>query len=130
MKGWKIVFGVGALGLLAGLGSLMSITNPGQPDYEEFATRSLMVYLKERCSKAPFGLADQCPEFLTANQPQIRRLVAENTERHNFIFFSVYRTELAVQSLLPILSALPLPAYQVETVGAFQKFYIYEIGRQ
>jgi hypothetical protein len=72
------------------------------------------VYLKDNvCAKASedFGgfLKRQCNLLVETGSPQVKQLIAETTERHNFIFFSIYRTDLSVSSFLP--------SYHFESVG-------------
>ena len=47
----------------------------------------------------------------------VQRLTA-NTRQQNFIFFSIYTTDLSVSSMIP--------SYHFETVGALQNFYTYK----
>jgi hypothetical protein len=108
---------------LAGLGGAMAITNPSQKAYEEYAIKQLTSYLKQNvCTQAPETLGKvlqhQCYTIVDLGRPQIKELIALRTKRQNFLLFSIYRTELSVPS--------PLPSYHFETVGAFQKFYVYE----
>jgi Domain of unknown function (DUF4359) len=108
-----------AIAGFAGLGLCLAATNPSQAAYEAYATQRLSAYLQENvCSDAPavFNLRKQCRSLVKSNQADIRRFVATNTHRQNFIFFSVYTTDLSVGSFLP--------SYQVKTVGMFQNFRI------
>ena len=110
---------------LIGVAAVLAITNPSQATYEEFATQAAIDYLgQEVCVKAPlaFGLQDQCQSALTSNQRQIRQMIAKGTQRQNFGFFSLYKTDLAVTSFLP--------SYHVEAVGVFQRFIIYKAIEQ
>ena len=112
---------------LAGLGVLMAVTSPSQPAYEEYAVQRLTEYLKKDvCTKAPkaFGglLQRNCGVLVDSSRPQMQQIVSQSTQRQNFIFFSVYRTDLSVNSLLP--------SYHIETVAAFQNFYTYKAQQQ
>ncbi|MFB2968363.1 DUF4359 domain-containing protein [Aerosakkonema sp. BLCC-F183] len=117
-----------AIGItLAGLGLSMVASNPSQSDYEEYAGRQLSNYLKTNvCTEAPKGfnnfLERECKKLVDTGRPKLKRIIAENTYRHNFVFFSIYSTDLAVHPLLP--------GYHVETLGAFQNFYIYQAEAQ
>ena len=100
----------------------MAVTNPSQPVYEEYAMQRLTEYLKKDvCTKAPKVfeklLQRNCGVLVDSSRPQIQQIVSQSTQRQNFIFFSVYRTDLSVNPLLP--------SYHIETVGAFQTFYTY-----
>jgi hypothetical protein len=122
------VIGIAVLALAGG----MAVTNPGQATYEEFAVARLTKVLKEEaCQKLGFGLEEQCPEWVDDNQAEIKQFVAQNTQRQNFIIFSLYTTDLSVRSLLPSIPFLSsLPSYHFETVGAFQTFYTYKANVQ
>ncbi len=117
--------------VLAGLGVSMVVTNPSQTAYEEFATQSLIAYLKvQGCNQAPFGLKRQCPEFLDANRAVIHQVIAENTQRQDYLFFSHYQTNLSVRAVIPSLAFIPaLPSYTFGTIGAFENFYTYQAKR-
>ncbi|MCL1468340.1 DUF4359 domain-containing protein [Argonema galeatum] len=126
MKSLNILKSVGILAL-AGLGLSMALGNPSQSDYEEYALAQLTVYLKNNvCTEAPKGfhnfLARQCTILVDTGRPKLKRIVAENTYQLNFIFFSIYRTELSISPFLP--------GYRFGTVGAFQNFYIYQAEKQ
>jgi hypothetical protein len=122
---------------IAGVGAAMAVTNPGQDAYEEYAVEQLSEQLNERvCSDAPVFLSNACESILEDNQNWIRELVASETERQNFIFLSLYTTELSsndvINQVLPptfSLSVENLPSYHFETVGVFRKFYTYRAER-
>lgn len=126
MKNLRLVAYVGAAAL-AGVGIALAITNPSQPEYEEYAVQRLTEYLKsDVCTKAPDllgGLIQRnCSVLVDSGRPQIQQLVSQNTQRQNFILFSVYNTDLSLNQLVP--------AYHFETVGAFQNFYTYKAEKQ
>ncbi|MDX2214691.1 MAG: DUF4359 domain-containing protein [Oculatellaceae cyanobacterium bins.114] len=129
MKGLTIgAYLVGAA--LVGVGVAMALTNPGQAAYDEYATEQLTQYLKDNaCTQAPslFGnrLQEQCGELLDDNQSKVRQFISRNTERQNFLILSVYKTDLAIAELGPLL-----PSYHFETIGVFQQFYIYKAAKQ
>lgn len=102
----------------------MVATNPSQAAYEAYATQKVMTLLDHNvCAEAPkaFNLRKDCKSLLTSRRSDIKRFIADNTYSQNFIFFSVYTTDVSVASFLP--------DYRVETVGAFQRFHIYETVR-
>lgn len=127
MKGLQVLTAIAGVGL-AGLGAAMAMTNPGQDAYEDYALKNLTVYLKDNvCAQAPKWLDNnflqrQCTSLIDTGRPQIQRMITEGTHRQNFIFFSIYQTDLSPGSFLP--------AYHVETVGAFQHFYTYRAGKE
>lgn len=112
------VVGVG----LVVLGVTMAKTNPSQAEYEEYAVQRLTKYVKsDVCKKTPKMLEDliklDCNKLVDSANPQVRELVAATTERQDFIIFSIYRTDLKLNSWLP--------SYTFESVGAFETFYTY-----
>ena len=126
MKRLKTITYIGAAAL-ATLGVAMATSNPGQLAYEEYAVRQLSGYLKsDVCTKAPKileGLLQRnCAVLVDSGRPQIRQLVSASTQRQNFLFFSVYSTNLSVNPLVP--------SYHFETVAAFQNFYTYMAEKQ
>ncbi|BAZ70064.1 hypothetical protein NIES4106_48500 [Fischerella sp. NIES-4106] len=129
---------VGVFGLAA-LGVVMTQTNPNQVEYEDYAAQRLTEYLNTNvCKKTPKFLENvikfNCRQVVNSAQPQIREIIAESTERQDFIVFSIYRTDLNVNSLIPALrvdSVLPsTPGYKFETLGAFDQFYTYKAEQQ
>ncbi|NET55592.1 MAG: DUF4359 domain-containing protein [Symploca sp. SIO2E6] len=135
MKGLSVLAVVGGLALV-GLGTAMAVTNPPQDAYDEYAVEQLSVYLKkEGCNQVPqlpevedfFPQAEeflqsQCKSLVDTARPQIKQILSQKTERQNLLIFSIYRTDLDL--------GLSLPAYHFETVGVFQKFYIYQFKEQ
>jgi Domain of unknown function (DUF4359) len=114
-----------AIASVTGLGLAMAATNPSQAAYEAFATQRLSTYLdQDVCSDAPsvLGLRKECRSLVQSHQTEIRHFVATNTHQQNFIFFSVYTTDLSVGSFIP--------SYQVETVGVFQRFHIVDAAKE
>ena len=109
--------------LLAGSGVLMAIGNPGQIDYEDYATDSLSLYLKQDvCPQAPveFGgfIQSYCKTLVDSGQPQIQQIIAHTTTQQNYFLFSIYETTLALPD--------PLPTYEFQTIGVMQQFYTYQ----
>lgn len=121
---------------IAGAGVALAVTNPGQAAYNEFATEQLTAYLDENvCSRASdvnlFGdvLREQCGVLLQDNQTQLTALIESNTERQNYIIFSIYRTDLSADLLLPPILSQSVPSYHFETIGVFQRFQVYKAER-
>ncbi|MDM9384455.1 DUF4359 domain-containing protein [Chlorogloeopsis sp. ULAP01] len=134
MKVSNIMAYVGVIGLIV-LGVVMTQTNPTQVEYEEYAEQRLTNYLKTNvCKKTPKILENlirfNCKKVVDSARPQIRELIAENTARQDFVIFSIYRTDLSLNSVTPgvnLDSLLPsTPGYQFETLGAFDQFYTYK----
>lgn len=107
----------------------MAVTNPGPVAYDDYATQELTQYLKSNtCTQAPkiLGnlLQDQCASLLDQNQSEIKRFISANTKRQNFIVFSIYKTDLAISELRSVV-----PAYHFESVGIFQRFFVYKVEK-
>ena len=106
---------------IAALGTVMAATNPSQAAYETYATNQLIHQIDTQvCAEAPktFNLQNQCRSLLKSNRAQIRQLISDGTQRRNFIFFSIYSTDISIASFAPSL--------RVEAIGAFQQFRVYE----
>ena len=121
--GLGLTIGVGALG------GLMVLTNPGPNEFEDYA----LVQMKTRlCTRVPAGFGEECPRFLEQNKGAVKQMIRENTKRRDYFFFSRYQTNLSLrsvlpQNLMPFLSLMPIPmGYDLETVGIFGNFYIYD----
>ncbi len=117
MKNKPLFVATGAIALTV-LGGLTILTNPGSRAYEEYATKELQLQLKERgCSKT-LSFTGLCNSLADRLSPQIEQIVSESTERRNFVFFSIYYTDLFLHP--------SLPSYHFETVGVLQNFIIYK----
>ena len=117
-KALKIGLGVSSI---SGIATIMTLTNPGQAAYERYATQKVIGLLNQNvCAEAPksFNLRRDCQDLLKTHRDQIQEFIAKNTERQDFVLFSVYTTDVAIASFLP--------KYRVETVGAFRQFHIYD----
>ncbi len=139
MKGLKL--GLTLMGAaVLGVGVAMTITNPGQNAYEDYATEKLTELLNAEGAAA---CEEEVPDFLTdvfgenmcedllgqvlnGGQGVIRQIVSNNTERENYWIFSIYKTDLSSPDLL----ADQIPSYEFETVGAFQNFFTYKADQQ
>lgn len=105
------------------VGGVMAMGNPGQNDYERYATDQLAGHLKENvCTQISGELKavfrSGCKTLVDTGRPQMKEIIAQTTRRQNFLLFSIYQTDLAFSS--------PIPSYQFETIGVMQKFYTYE----
>lgn len=125
MKGLSVVIIVGGVAVV-GLGAAMAIANPDQQAYEQYATAQLTNYLKTNiCTQGQNILGNlmqqPCTSLVENIKPQIPPLITENTQRQNFIFFSIYQTNLPLNKFIPFA-----PTYQIATVGAFNNFYSYQ----
>ena len=126
MKVVSIAAYAGVAALIA-LGVAMVGTNPSRAEYEEYATQRLSGYLKEQgCSKTPSLLDNlikfNCAKFIDSASPQIKQIIKASTQKQDYLLFSVYRTELQINSLIP--------SYKFETVGAWDNFFIYKAEKE
>lgn len=122
MKPLTIIAYTGAAAGLAALGVTMAKTNPSQVEYEEYAVQRLTEYLKtDVCKKTPNIIENlirfNCDKLVDSANPQIQEIVAKTTERQDYMIFSIYRTDLKINSWML--------SYKFETVGAFNQFYTY-----
>ncbi|MDP5015841.1 MAG: DUF4359 domain-containing protein [Dolichospermum sp.] len=121
MKPLTILICVGAASVTV-LGAIMAKTNPKQPEYEQYAIQKLTTYLEaDVCKKTPSFLEKlikvNCQELLKSATPHIKELITTTTNRQDYMIFSIYRTEIKLDSWIP--------GYKFETVGALNQFYTY-----
>ncbi|MTJ07160.1 MULTISPECIES: DUF4359 domain-containing protein [unclassified Anabaena] len=121
MKPLTMLICVGAAGIGI-LGAMMSKTNPNQVEYEKYAVQKLTTYLKtDVCQKTPSFLErlikTNCEQVLESATPHIKELITSTTKRQDYMIFSIYRTEIKLDSWIP--------GYKFETVGALNQFYTY-----
>lgn len=131
MNGKIILSSIGVV--IVGLGVALGVTNPGPDEYVDFAVAQGTEYLEtEACTlelplfSGPFQ--DRCLELVQseAAQDRIRKAMIEKTERQNYLLFSVYRTELAIQDIVPFIPGNFVPTYYVESVGILKTFRVYK----
>jgi hypothetical protein len=132
MKGSQVVTAIAGV-VLVGAIAAMALTNPGEDKYQDYAVAKLNDSRENLCPQTAKILGQvistqkECQAFIAANRPAIARLIATTTERQNSILFSIYRTDLSVGKVVPLLPDLPIPAYHFETIGVFGNFFTYEI---
>ncbi len=116
----NLIVGMGVV-TVSSLGAVMAATNPTQAAYETYATQTAISFLDSNvCAEAPtaFGLKQECKSLLKRHRSTVREFIADNTTVHDFVFFSIYTTELSVTSFAP--------KYEITAVGAFNHFHVYE----
>ncbi|HEY9639468.1 MAG TPA: DUF4359 domain-containing protein [Coleofasciculaceae cyanobacterium] len=117
--------------ILLGVGAATALTNPDQASYAEFATQKLSQYLQEdTCAKAGIALQAPCSSLVKDNQSQIQKLIVANTQRQNFVFLSIYKTDITPGNLLPAFLSNALPSYHFETAGVLNSFHIYKVEKR
>jgi Domain of unknown function (DUF4359) len=120
MKGWQIVLlGIYTVG---GIGVLMALTNPDLDAYEEYAVERVSGLARDQCDRAPAGfgivLQGPCRAAIDGFRPQIRPLLAATTSHQNFVFFSIYKSDISIP-------AVNFNA-RVESIGIFNNFFTYK----
>lgn len=94
-------------GILCGLSIALAANNPRQEYYTEFATQTVSKFLiRDLCranDKTPklfdTVIKDGCQAFMQQGKAEIHAFIAHNTERQNFILFSLYTTEFPIRPL-------------------------------
>jgi hypothetical protein len=107
---------------LLGIGIGLILTNPNRAAYETYAVEQITDLAKEQCNQAhsQYGIILQgpCRTAIEVFKPQIRPLISANTQRHNWILVSIYRSDVSI----------PAANFsgQVETIGILNNFYTYK----
>ncbi|MGK7945951.1 MAG: DUF4359 domain-containing protein [Microcystaceae cyanobacterium] len=122
IKQSKWITMVGGL-ILGTFGGMMASTNPGQTDYETYASDALTTYLKQDvCPQVAHELGgfltSYCKTMVDTGKPQIRQIIGHRTVRANYLLFSIYETEISLPS--------PVPTYQFGTIGVLDTFFTYQ----
>ncbi len=98
------------------------LTNPDRTAYEAYAVDRVGDLAREQCDRAPAGLGivlqGPCRAAIESFKPQIRPLLSTTTSRQNFIFFSIYKSDISIP-------AANLNA-KVESIGIFNNFFTYK----
>jgi hypothetical protein len=122
----------GGLTLFAGLVGVLFCTNPSQEQYQAFATAEAKDYLvDDACTRSlPFvgdSLRDECIDFIQSDRstPLIENMIARSSDRRNFGLFSLYSTELDLETLMPALPRGWVPSYRIDALGLGTHFLIY-----
>lgn len=103
------------------LGAILTLTNPSQKQYEEFATEQLVIYLKENvCKQKSANLGEAlksqiCNLMVDTGKKQVPQVVAQTTDHHNYLLLSVYETQLYI--------------YSFQTIGIFNNFYVVGVDK-
>ena len=92
---------------VAGFGLALALTNPRQESYTVFATQTVSKFLvRDLCkanAQAPSGLEtlikDGCQAFMNQGSSEIRAFIEHNTERQDFLLFSLYTTDFPIRPL-------------------------------
>ena len=113
--------------LLPAAGALLWIGNPGPQDFADFAGRELSERgIQEFCRDGVLPLmvnlmVDNCPRLFRDQREALGDLALQLSQRRNFGFFSLYKTEVGASGLL---AQLPLPRYSLETLAVAGQFIV------
>jgi hypothetical protein len=117
---WQVV-PIGML-TICGLGGMMMLTNPDRTAYETYAVARIGDLARDQCDRVPGGLGivlqGPCRASVESFKPQLKPLLAASTTRQNFIFFSIYKSDISIP-------AVDLKA-KVESIGLFNNFFTYK----
>jgi hypothetical protein len=123
------IAGVALIGAIAA----MALTNPTEDKYEEYAINKLNESREILCPQTAKILGQtipthqECQALIAANRPALDLTIATTTQRQNLFLFSIYRTDLSANKVVPILPDRLIPGYHFETIGVFGNFFTYEI---
>ena len=109
--------------LAVGLGAIAFVTNPGEKKYREYASATIKTEFKEKvCVRVAEDLGQwlegQCHLIISTASPYLAEVINQQTERRNFLLFSIYQADLPLPT--------PLPDYHLETIGVLGNFFIYQ----
>jgi len=108
-------------GLLIILGVGLFLTNPSQKSYENFGTEQLVNYAREQLCQAQSAHLEEaiksqmCTLMLETGKHQIPRIIRGTTIRHNYLFLSLYETNIYI--------------YKFETIGIFNHFQVINVDK-
>lgn len=119
--------------IAAGLGVLvllMAITNPNSDRYADYGVERIKESQESICPQSvPIlgGLVrEECQSFIKSNSDTIKQVILKTTDRQNLLLFSIYRTDLSLNKIIPNLPENVAPSYKIETIAAFGNFVTYE----
>ncbi|NJN32584.1 MAG: DUF4359 domain-containing protein [Synechococcales cyanobacterium RM1_1_8] len=125
-------FRYGSLALLIGIAGILFKTNPSLDDYQDFATVEAKLYLVEDVCPRPIpflgqSLRDECEAFLQSERstPLIGGMLSQGSDRRDLFLFSLYSTQLDLETVMPALPRGLLPRYQIQAIGFCNSFIIY-----
>ena len=106
--------------IILGLG----VTNPNSNEYKTYAADKISRELKDNtCTQldnsAESYLIKSCQILVNSIEPHIETAISRNTKHSNWLIFSIYKTQLQVNSLIP--------EYCFTTIGIFDLFLTYQI---
>lgn len=121
-----------ATGLAAAAGLGLLLSNPDESEFETFAADQLVtVAVEELCGDNGLPLLARlvvrdCPRLIQSQRALLGKLALSGTQRRNFGLFSLYRTDLGGQAVLPDWS---IPRYRALTLAVAGRFLLLPGGR-
>ncbi len=115
--------------LLIGCGLVLALSNPPIKDYRLYAGRKFSHLLSQKlCIDSHFKMLStivgkDCEVLVTAQQPVFEYLTEKFTTRTNYVFFSIYQTQIGGDALIPNLL---LPTYQFSTFAFVGQFFTFD----
>jgi hypothetical protein len=131
MKKINLAIAIGGV-ILGGTALVLASTNPSSQQYEDYAIEYIGLFLQENaCQQLPASLEffkTNCQSLIQSlvdiGNPTLRQLISQNTTHHNYILFSIFKTDLSLSS------PLPTPNYHFETIAIFQNFYVFQVDQE
>lgn len=140
--------GLKITGAVIGLGGVLMILNPSMEDYANFSTRSSLTHFQEEvCQKKipliPDRFEEECLRVTQSPEvkEKVRQLMIKSSIRQNYLFFSLYTTNVDIADLMPniVLNLMPgyqaqglsmlldiFPNYQTQSIGYAKLFYTFK----
>ncbi|MCX5945286.1 MAG: DUF4359 domain-containing protein [Cyanobacteria bacterium] len=114
-------------GLISAAAASLAWSNPPPEEFEDFAADQLVnLAVKEVCG--PQGLpmllqlvALDCPKLMLSQRQALGSLARQASRRWNFGLFSLYRTDLGGQPLLP---GFTVPRYRALSLAGAGQFLV------
>jgi hypothetical protein len=111
----------------------LAVTNPGPREFEEFAGEELAGLLgEELCSEDGLPLLARilirdCEGLIASQRVVLGRLALRQTRRLNFGVFSIYRTQLGGEEVVP---GWRVPRYTAITLAGAGRFVILQTDEE
>jgi hypothetical protein len=119
-----------AIAVSIGLGVVMVAMNPNSDRYADYAVAQIKDSQNSICpDDVPIlgtSIEKECKSLINNNSDGIKQVILQTTEQQNLLLFSIYKTDLSVNKLVPNLPSFVGPGYRFETIGVFGHFVTYQ----
>lgn len=117
--------GIGGVMILT-IGAIAFLTNPGTQQYKLYADTTIKTGFKEKiCAEVAKDVGvwveGQCQILIITASPYLAEIINQQTQRQNFLLFSIYQADLSLPE--------PLPEYRLRTLAVLGNFYIYQANK-